>query len=164
MIQKAVTTLVIFIGIALSARAGSDVTLKQILSASTAPEGVVFEIITGDPDGLRWAIPRVQADIKRLRDKFPELPVAIVTHGQEMFAMQETAAKQNQPVHQTVQSLTQDQNIPVYVCGTYASRRGLAEEDFPDYVDVAAAGPAQINDYVALGYKRVIISNESRPD
>ena len=51
-------------------------------------------------------------------------------------------------------------DIPVYVCGTYAGWRGLSDEDFPDYVNVAAAGPAQINDFVALGYSRVLVRHQ----
>ncbi|MCG6886476.1 MAG: DsrE family protein [Proteobacteria bacterium] len=154
--------IVLVFGLLTPLHADSDKTIKQILSTNSAPEGVVFEIATGDSNGLSWAIPKVQTYIKQLREKFPELSIAVVTHGREMFAMQETATKQNQAVHQTVRSLTRDQDVPVYVCGTYAGWRGLAEEDFPDYVDVAAAGPAQINDFVALGYTRIIISNKNR--
>lgn len=36
--------------------------------------------------------------------------------------------------------------------GAHASWRGNVPEDFPDYVDVAAAAPAKVNDYRALGY------------
>ena len=48
-------------------------------------------------------------------------------------------------------------DITVHVCGTHASWRGKVDEDFPDYVDVAVSGPAQINDYQALGYELVVL-------
>ena len=60
-------------------------------------------------------------------------------------------------VHEQVQSLVQDQNVALHACGTYAGWHGLAREDFPAYVDVTASGPATINDYVALGYVKIII-------
>lgn len=141
--------------------AESERAIEKILQQEDAPEGVVFEIVTADEDGLAWALPLTRSYINRLRERFPDLPVAVVTHGQEQFALQRRQSKEQQAVHNQVRSLTGD-NVPVYVCGTYAGWRGLHDEDFPDYVNVAAAGPAQINDYVALGYTRVLV--RQRPD
>jgi len=45
-----------------------------------------------------------------------------------------------------------EKNIHVHVCGVHASWRSMTAEDFPDYVDVAPSGPAQINQYRTLGY------------
>lgn len=143
-----------------SALADSEQSVNQILQLNDSPEGVVFEIVTGDAAGLRWALPLTRTYIEKIRQRFPELPIAVVTHGQEQFALQKQASGDQKPVHQLVQSLGEEHNIPVHVCGTYAGWRGLSEEDFPNYVDVAAAGPAQINDYVALGYRKVVIRRE----
>lgn len=144
----------------LSVSASSDLTISKLLNATAPPEGVVFEIITSDNDGLEWAIPRTQRYIKQLREKFPQLAIAVVTHGREMFALQKRDVGDYQEVHNKVQSLIQDEKISLHACGTYAGRRGLAEEDFPAYVDVTASGPATINDYVALGYVKVIIKKK----
>jgi len=137
--------------------ANSDQAVEQLLQLNEAPDGVVFEIVTGDPEGLQWALPLTRSYIEKIRQRFPDIPLAVVTHGQEQFALQKQASNEQQQVHQLVQSLTAEQNVPVHVCGTYAGWRGLTEEDFPDYVDVAAAGPAQINDYVSLGYKKIVV-------
>jgi intracellular sulfur oxidation DsrE/DsrF family protein len=51
-----------------------------------------------------------------------------------------------------------EQHIPVHVCETYAGWRGVGAEAFPDYVNVAPAGPAQVNNYLSLGYVLVKIS------
>jgi predicted ATPase len=32
-------------------------------------------------------------------------------------------------------------------------------EDFPDYINVSAAGPIQINDYEELGYELVVLTD-----
>ncbi|TDX98192.1 DsrE family protein [Thiohalophilus thiocyanatoxydans] len=151
---------IVLIPVTLSANSERAVT--HILQQNEAPEGVVFEIVTADSGGLEWALPLTRSYIKRLHEQFPDLPVAVVTHGQEQFALQTRHNDSQETVHDQVQSLTGNKDIPVYVCGTYAGWRGLSDEDFPEYVNVAAAGPAQINDYIALGYTRVLV--RQRPD
>lgn len=131
--------------------------MNQLLSAQEAPSGVVFEIVTSKENSLTWALPKVQGYIKQLRKKFPALEIAVVTHGNEEFALKKNNEKKYKKVHTLTQQLVKDEHIPVHVCGTYASYKGVEEEAFPDYVDVAAEGPATINDYVALGYIRIKI-------
>lgn len=126
--------------------------ITDILALQSAPSGVVFEIATGSANSLEWALPEVQNYIKRLREKFPQLEISIVTHGSEQFSLQESNNKKYKKVHSLTQQLVNDENVPLHVCGTYAGWRNVGEEDFPDYVDVAPAGPAAVNDYLALGY------------
>ena len=130
--------------------------LEQIIALNETPPGVVIEIVTGDSKGLSWALPKSQQIIAQLRKRFPGLPVAVVTHGKEQFALQTSKQAEQKEVHQNVKSLIGN-DVQVHVCGTYAGWRGLSEEDFPDYVNVAAAGPAQINDYIAVGYLLLVI-------
>jgi hypothetical protein len=53
-----------------------------------------------------------------------------------------------------------DNKVQVHVCGTYAARRKLYAEDFPEYVNVAARS-AQINDYKVLGYLPLRITSRN---
>ncbi|HID48969.1 MAG TPA: hypothetical protein EYP40_05025 [Chromatiales bacterium] len=159
MIGKILVALFLLHGLMIPAMADAPATVEQILSADTAPDGVVFEIITGDEDGLEWALPRVKRSIERLRQRFPDLSIAVVTHGEEMFALETGVQDSYHEVHQTVRSLLAD-DVTVHACGTFAGWRGLAGEDFPDYVDLSAAAPAQINDYLKLGYLRIVISDD----
>jgi intracellular sulfur oxidation DsrE/DsrF family protein len=131
--------------------------IKQLIASKEAPSGVVFEIVTNKENSLNWALPKVQGYIKQLRKKFPGLEIAVVTHGNEEFALKKNNEKKYKKVHTLTQQLVKDEHIPVHVCGTYASYKGVEEEAFPDYVDVAAEGPATINDYVALGYVKIKI-------
>jgi len=140
-----------------------DITLEEILALPAAPHGVVIEIVTSDEAGLSWALPQAQNAVAKLRAKFKDLPVAIVTHGREQFALTQKRQSTHQAEHQIVQSLTQDNQVAVHVCGTYAGWRGVSPEDFPTYVNVAAAGPAQINDYKALGYVLLVIRSQHKP-
>ncbi len=149
----------ILLSLHLSACASVE-TLEQILTEKDAPAGVVIEIVTHDSQGLDWALPQARLYIQRLRQRFPELPVAIVTHGREQFALQRTRQGEATKVHSLTQSLRKDK-VQLHVCGTYAERKGLSKEDFPDYVDVAAAGPAQVNDYLALDYKLLRIKRRT---
>ncbi len=143
-------------------RAGSilaNPTIESIVAEELAPAGVVIEIVMADGAGLSWALPKAQDYIKRLRARFPGMPIAIVSHGNEQFALTKKNQVSGQPIHSLTQSLVKD-GVDVHVCGTYAGWRGLTEDDFPDYVNVSAAGPAQINDYRALDYRHVVIGNE----
>jgi intracellular sulfur oxidation DsrE/DsrF family protein len=132
-------------------------TLDGLLARPVAPPGVVFEIVDRDPGALDVALPWVKQAAHRLKARFPGLPMALVTHGQEMFALQSGRRDANPAIHQIAESLTRDDGIPVHVCDTYAGRRGLAAEDFPAYVDVAPEGPAQIRNYEALDYIRLVV-------
>ena len=149
------------LGIGLLALTGlavaAPLTLDELLARPEAPHGVVFEIVDHDPHALEVALPWVKQASLRLKERYPALPMALVTHGQEMFALQTATRDSNPAVHQMVQSLSRDDGIPVHVCETYAGRRGLAAEDFPTYVDVAPAGPTQIRNYEALDYVRLVV-------
>ena len=144
--------------LATTAHAADHPTLTKLLSADKPPAGVVFEIITGDPQALRWAVPQVADYAKRLRTRFPKLEIAVVTHGQEMFALQKSQRAAASEVHAGIEQLSKEQGIPVHVCETYAGWRGIAPEAFPDYVNVAPAGPAQVKNYLDLGYTLIKIS------
>jgi intracellular sulfur oxidation DsrE/DsrF family protein len=160
MVRLPILIVVLFLMACQTLYAEADHTVDHLLEQNEAPEGVVFEIITDDDDGLEWAMPRTQQYIKQLHEKFPQLEIAVVTHGREMFALQKRDIDGYQDVHKQVQSLIQDEHVSLHACGTYAGWRGLTSEDFPAYVDVTASGPATINDYIALGYVKIIIEEE----
>lgn len=134
----------------------APLTLDELLAQSAAPHGVVFEIVDRDPRALEVALPWVKQASERLKARFPALPMALVTHGQEMFALQTTGRTDNPAVHQIAETLSRD-GIPVHVCETYAGWRGIGAENFPAYIDVAPAGPTQIRNYEALDYVRLVV-------
>ena len=160
MARLPILIVVSFLMVCQTLQAEANHTLDHLLKQDEAPEGVVFEIITTDEAGLEWAIPHTHKYIKQLHEKFPQLAIAVVTHGREMFALQNRDIDTNQHVHNQVQSLIQDKKVSLHACGTYAGWHGLVREDFPTYVDVTASGPATINDYVALGYIKIMIEEQ----
>ena len=134
----------------------ADVTVDELLLRDEAPDGVVFEIIAED-DGLDWAVPAINTHVERLRARWPDLEIAVVSHGREQFALTRNEAVAYPEVHEGVRQLVEEDSVPVHVCGTHAGWYGVNPEDFPEYVDVAPAGPAQINDYQALGFELVVL-------
>lgn len=156
--MKALLTLVSVLCLAAAAQAADHPLIAKLLAQDQPPSGVVFEIVTGDPQALSWAVPQVTDYAKRLRARFPGLEIAVVTHGQEMFVLQKDRRAAAPAVHAGIEALSREQGIPVHVCETYAGWRGVGAEAFPDYVNVAPAGPAQVNDYLQLGYVLIKIS------
>jgi len=138
--------------------ANASSSLDDVLNMKTTPDGVVIEIVTGDAKALDWALPKAQQYIKKLQHRFPDLHIAIVTHGNEQFALQKSKQGKKKKVHKITKSLV-SKGVALHVCGTHAGWKGVSEEDFPDYVDVATAAPAQINDYRSLGYELIVIDS-----
>lgn len=141
---------------------GSTVTwsseIDSIIAREQAPEGVVFEIVSDEDDLLGELLPSVKTDIKKLRQRFPDLPIAIVSHGKELFALTSKNLSTQHRTHDMVKELVKTDNVDVHVCGTHAGWYGVSAEAFPDYVDVTAAGPTQIDDYEAIGYEVIILT------
>jgi len=129
--------------------------VERLLAAAAPPAGVVFEIVDEDEDALAWALPMVAGFSERLRARFSELPIAVVTHGREQFGLLTREAEGSLAgLHGQARALRATE-IDLHVCGTHAGWLGYVPEDFPDYVDVSASGPAQIRDYRNLGYELI---------
>ncbi|NCF34773.1 MAG: hypothetical protein GWP56_00040 [Gammaproteobacteria bacterium] len=144
----------LWVGSPLTALANEAV--EQLLARSEAPEGVVFEIVEGDEDALEALLPQVRTAIEKIRARFPQTEFAVVSHGQEEFALQSQYQGEYAEVHQQVQSLVADE-VPVHVCETHAGWYGVSAEDFPQYVNVAPTGPGQIRLYEELGYELIVM-------
>ncbi len=135
----------------------SDIVI--LLEQKQAPAGVVFEIVSDDEDLLEELLPTLKKDIEKLRKRFPNLPIVIVTHGKEQFSLITANSKTEQTTHSLVKDLVKSSDIDFHVCETHASWYGITSEDFPDYIDVSATGPAQINDYEEMGYELIILTD-----
>lgn len=154
MMRTRLTTLLLLL---LTATSATATELLRFLEDKEAPPGIVIEIVSGDRDLLRELLPEVRSDIEKLRAKFPDLSIAIVSHGSEQFSLTTEQRREHAGTHQLVEQLVKQDKINVHVCGTHASWYNVMPEDFPDYVDVTPAGPAQINDYEELGYELIVL-------
>lgn len=132
--------------------------IESLLKQDKPPAGIVFEIVSDDEDLLADMLPQVRRWITRLREKFPELPIAIVSHGKEQFALASSDSSSEKDTHSITRGLVED-GIDVHVCGTHAGWYGVSPEDFPDYVDVSPVGPTQIDDYEEMGYELIFLTD-----
>ncbi|MEJ2106417.1 MAG: DsrE family protein [Acidiferrobacteraceae bacterium] len=139
-------------GAAVAAGTSADAAVQKLLAAKEPPEGVVFEVVSSDADTLRWAVPAIRRYVHQLRERFPKLSMAVVSHGDEEFALTEANRKRYKDVHRGIKSLT-DENVPVAVCGAYAQMHKISPEDFPKYVEVASSGPSEIRTYREFGFQ-----------
>ncbi|MCG8025647.1 MAG: DsrE family protein [Candidatus Thiodiazotropha endolucinida] len=135
----------------------ADAQVDRLLEADEEPVGVVFEIIEDDDDALGWALPKIERLSAQLRKRFPELPIAVVSHGREQFGLlADEAEGLMAPIHDKARQL-RDDDIDLHVCGVHAGWDGYTPEDYPAYVDVSPSGPAQIRDYRNLGFVLIVL-------
>ncbi len=134
-----------------------------LIAADAEPDGVVFEIVTWEDNTWDWAAPMLSALTWQLRNKFPGLDIALVSHGNELFDLALNQENQSKVAMQTLQSLSDD-NVDIHVCGNFAQYKHLGVNDFLPFVDVSPSGPSQINDYVRLGFTRILLEAPNDPD
>ncbi|BBN59718.1 DsrE family protein [Hydrogenovibrio marinus] len=131
--------------------------VAKILAMQHQPDGVVFDIETLDENALPAFAPYVSKQIQMIRKKFPDVDIAVVTHGAEEFALQKKEEAKNHKLHDLFNQMVKDEGVSVHVCGAVAGLKKLTQEDFPDLVSFSTSGMAQLNDYKALGYTVVTI-------
>jgi len=151
---SSVITLLLFLASPIFASDKEDI--DKLLAMSETPDGVVFELIGSDGAYLTKSLEKVQKYKEQLQKKFPKLDIAVVSHGSEQFSLTTDNAKKYKKAHDGVKRLVAS-DVPVYICETHASWRDVTAEEFPDYINVAPQGPAQIKQYQELGYTLVVI-------
>jgi intracellular sulfur oxidation DsrE/DsrF family protein len=142
----------VFLIAARTVAAAPDAEVDRVLALEKAPPGVVFEVVSGDPDRLNAVVPQVTSYAERLRARFPDLPVAVVTHGSEQFSLLASEENDYRNLHAQVRALTGEKDVDVHVCGNHASWRNKTAADFPDYVDVAVAAAQKMGEYRERGF------------
>lgn len=152
-------TLVIFLLLFQSSLFASDyssLSVNKILQSTEEPAGVVFELVSWDENTWQWASPMINNLRNQLKTKFPEIDIAVVSHGAEQFQLtRDKVYKQAKAIAQ-LSELVED-GVDLHVCGTHSSWRDVPDSAYIDIADVAPSGPAQINDYVKLGYEHVLL-------
>jgi len=140
-----------------SAAANDKQEVDRILALEKAPVGVLFELIGREngkylPEGLE----KVEMYKIQLKNKFPDIKVAVVTHGAEQFELTNDNAIKQSKTHDIVKRITAE-DVPVHVCSNHASWRGKTEDDFPGYVLASSGAGSQMKEYQDQGYIRVTI-------
>jgi len=147
----------LFCFFSLAVAASDKQKVEQIIASEKAPVGVLFELI-GRENGkyLPESLKKVEDYKIQLKRKFPDIKVAVVTHGSEQFELTKENAIKQSKTHDIVKRITAE-NVPVHVCSNHASWRGKTEIDFPDYVLASSGAGSQMKEYQDQGYIRIII-------
>ncbi|MBT3744358.1 MAG: hypothetical protein HOG86_02405, partial [Candidatus Thioglobus sp.] len=91
--------------------------VNQLLESDNEPEGVVFELIESDKKTWKWAAPMIK-DLKiQLKEKYPNIEIAVVSHGREQFQLLKSRVKSQQKAIAILEGLVQQENIDLHVCG-----------------------------------------------
>jgi len=128
--------------------------MHRLFAREEAPPGVVVELIEWQDNSWQWATPLLIELRDRLRQRWPDTDLAIVSHGGEQFQLTREQRGQQPRALAQLQGLVED-GVDLFVCGTHSSWRDVPQEAYLDFVQVALSGPARINDYVDLGYVHI---------
>ena len=123
------------------------------IRTSEKPEGILFLVMEQDEDAFQWVLPRVTHYTRQLREKWKDLAVVVLSHGEEMFALTSEYRALYGKLHQDVLTLVSEYDVLFQVCGSYAHYSDVAPSEFPDYVDVVPFAPAEIENYRQLEFK-----------
>jgi len=129
--------------------------VTRLIEANDSPTGVVFELIESDKKTWEWAAPMIKSLKQQLKEKYPDIEIAVVSHGSEQFQLTKKSAKKQKAAISILEDLVRNENVDLHVCGTHSSWVGIPASSYIDIVDVAVSGPAKINDYINLGYQPV---------
>ena len=131
--------------------------IDALLKQNKAPDGVVFELIGSEnSDYLPNTLKKIEGYKKQLQAKFPKLDIAVVSHGAEQFNLTSNNKDKEKESHSSVQRLVAA-DVPVHICETHASWRGVTAGDFPEYISPSSQGPTQIKSYQEMAYTLVVI-------
>ena len=125
------------------------------IRTSEQPEGVVFLVMEYDEEALQWVVPRVAHYTRQLREKWKDLAIVVLSHGEEMFALKTEYRVLYKKLHQDILKLISEYDVLFQVCGSYAHFADVAPSEFPHYVDVVPFAPAEIENYRHLEFKIV---------
>lgn len=132
--------------------------INEILNAEEAPPGIVFVVYEYDESALTWIMPRLVYYVTLIQQRYADLHVAVVAHGEEMLSLTKEGAEIYPEVHFDLETLVKELDVVFHVCGSFARLNDIEDSDFPDSIDVVPFGPAQVSDYKSLDY--VVIDAE----
>lgn len=117
------------------------------------PEGVLFLVMEQDEEALQWVLPRIIHYTQQLREKWKDLTIVVLSHGEEMFALRDEYRPLYEKLHQDILTLVSKHDVLFQVCGSYARFSNVAPSEFPDYIDVVPFAPAEIENYRLMEFK-----------
>ncbi|MCU7835785.1 MAG: hypothetical protein KZQ83_11120 [gamma proteobacterium symbiont of Taylorina sp.] len=119
------------------------------------PEGIVFLVMEQDEEALYWVLPRVTHYTQQLHSKWKNLPIIILSHGDEMLSLTNDLKSLHKDLHQSIKELSSKYNVLFQVCGSYAFFSDIDASEFPEHIDVVPFAPAEIENYRQMDFKMI---------
>jgi intracellular sulfur oxidation DsrE/DsrF family protein len=131
--------------------------ILYLLNAEESSPGVLLHTREHDEDAYIWVAPRLEYYVTLLRERYPEIPLVVISHGDEMTSLT-VDNKMNYPgIHQVIRRLVNEYQVEFQVCASFATYSDIDVSDFPDYIQVIPSAPAAFTDYRALGFDLIEI-------
>ena len=131
--------------------------IEDILTLKEEPPGVVFELIESTGYAWTWAAPKIRNYVSQLREKFPNIDLAIVSHGREQFSLTKKSTTLIVEEVSILKDMNKKDSVDISVCGTHSQWLNVSKENYLPFINVAESGPALINDYKNLGYINILL-------
>ncbi len=126
--------------------------IRYLIARDEKPQGVLIHTREYDEDAYIWVAPRLEYYVFLLRKKFPDVPVIIISHGDEMRSFTRANRVEYQRVHASIKRMVEMFDVDFQVCGSFASYNNIDASEFPEYINVIPSAPAAFADYRELGF------------
>ena len=113
--------------------------VNRLIQGNDEPVGVVFELVENDKSTWEWAAPMIQDLRIQLKEKYPEIEIAVVSHGREQFQLIKKRAKRQKQAISILEELVNQEQVNLHVCGTHSSWFGIKPSGYIDIVDVVGS-------------------------
>lgn len=133
--------------------------VDMLLSQVEMPAGVVFHTMEQGERALQTLLPRIIFYTRKIRSKYPALDIAVVSHGDEIFALKKDDTYYSS-LQQALKEFISKYQINYHLCGAFLRMNNLEESDFAEYFDIVPFGPSQIRDYRDVGYQAIGVEVE----
>ncbi|MDZ7754494.1 MAG: hypothetical protein U5S82_23310 [Gammaproteobacteria bacterium] len=140
-----------------TAMAASPEARVDELLAGPEPRGIVFEVVEWDIDQLQAVMPRIEALVARVRARRPNLPVVVMSHGEEQFGFMQGHLNRRPQLRSIVEALHRD-DVVIQVCGGYAVMSGYDSRRFTPLVTPVAEAVGALAQYRRDGYAIVAVA------
>lgn len=131
--------------------------ILYIIRQDEAPRGVVLHTREYDESAYYWVAPRLEYYVSLIREKYPEIPLVIISHGDEIRSLTISSRPTNQEVHRIIRRLVEEYLVDFQICGAFATMNNLEHTAFPPYVNVVPSAPSALADYRDQGYELISI-------
>lgn len=87
------------------------------------------------------------------------MSIAVVSHGDEIYSLM-LSNKSAIEIQDSVQKFIITYDISFHLCGAFIQMNNLDESDFSNYFDIVPFGPAQVRDYIDIGYRAIGVETD----